>query len=436
MKLKTWIYLGGFASLAALPLAAQTEADLEREQARIEAERAKLEAEWEKLEAQQQSIEEMRQSLEEAREAAREAAEEAREAARKASEEAREAAEKAREDARRNGVFSWIWNRDDDDGEPASMGDPENYFGVTIEGVPRALRSYLDLDDGVGILFTAVHKDSPAEKAGVKKDDILIAFAGQTIFNFDQFSKLIDLQKAGEPVPFQVMRKGTIQDLTIELEQRVRHRGSWIAPLPPGAPLPPDAPVPPDAPDAPAPPAPVGFHWNGEDEDFERVTTTVVSAIEDYLPGNVSVIVDDDKNVQVDLRGLTESLQDLEQRLQHMELKGDSMDWTDFVDLYREARNRRSVVMMGQTQMSLSNNEGKVRIFIEEGQRHAIVTSTDGKVLFDGPLPEDFETELDPVSAELIKALLEARGELETDLSEDPDVEVLEIDESEKLTKL
>jgi hypothetical protein len=422
MKLKNWITFGGLLAAFGLPLSlpAQSENDqADRELEQMEEERAELE----------RALEEMRRELEAAREEAREAAREAREAAREAAEDAREAAREAAQEAGRGGAFSWIWNRDEDE-RPSRMPDPENYFGVTIESVPRALRSYIDLEEGVGILFTAVHTDSPAEKAGIKKDDILVSFAGQTIFNYDQFSKLIDLQKAGEPVSVRVLRKGSMVDLKIELEERIRRHGQWIVPPPPGVPEPPAPPAP------PAPTNPVGqLQWHGEGENFEAIAGEVMGAIGEFLPGNVSVFIDDERNVQVDLRGLTENLQDLESRLEQLELQGDSMNWDALVDLYREAKGRRSVVMLGQTQMSLSTNEGKVRLFVEEGQRHAIVTSNDGRVLFDGPLPEDYEVELDPVATKLIKALLEARGDLETDLSEEPEVEILEIDESEKLSK-
>src|SRR5262245_1271955 len=55
------------------------------------------------------------------------------------------------------------------------------WLGVATEEASEALTSQLDLSPGVGLLTTFVSPDSPAAKAGVKKNDVLIELNGQEL---------------------------------------------------------------------------------------------------------------------------------------------------------------------------------------------------------------------------------------------------------------
>lgn len=389
--MKTLFRIGGFLILTAwsgIALGAADEAaGAASERALLEAEREQLVLERERLEAERERVHGLKEALEEVRGAV--------ETARGMSEN-----------------FPWMWRGEDE------AGDPPNtlYFGVTIESVPRALRRHIDLPEGVGILLSKVHADSPAAKAGVEDDDILVEFAGQLILNYDQLSKLIKLQQAGRPVTLTVLRKGERVGLEIQLEERVRRSGKWL-PVPPKPPAPANSRTPAAAPASPAPP---------------RVSDSVREAIARYVPASVRVTVDDEHNVEVDLSGLHDTLTELEARLERLQLDGANADWGELVDIYREVANRRSVVRMTQTRMSLSTDEGRVRIFQEEEGRRAVVSNPQGEIIFDGIIPENYEQSLDPAAARLIRALLDARQHLDTDLSSEGAIEVREVDETEE----
>ncbi|MFO7724512.1 MAG: PDZ domain-containing protein, partial [Oceanipulchritudo sp.] len=62
---------------------------------------------------------------------------------------------------------------------------PTTYLGVVIEPVPEVLRDYVDLPDGVGLLLRRIASDSPAERGGLKDNDILLSFDGQVMINYD-----------------------------------------------------------------------------------------------------------------------------------------------------------------------------------------------------------------------------------------------------------
>jgi DNA-binding transcriptional MerR regulator len=72
-------------------------------------------------------------------------------------------------------------------------------FGVGVSlspEVPAALRAQLKLDENQGVLVQSVAEDSPADKAGLKEFDLLLAVNGEVI---DAHSDLVDaVQKAGE----------------------------------------------------------------------------------------------------------------------------------------------------------------------------------------------------------------------------------------------
>jgi len=62
--------------------------------------------------------------------------------------------------------------------------------------------------DVEGIQVVDVLKDSPAEKAGVKKEDVLVELAGVKLTDFESLKEALEPHKIGEEVTLKVMRKG------------------------------------------------------------------------------------------------------------------------------------------------------------------------------------------------------------------------------------
>jgi membrane-associated protease RseP (regulator of RpoE activity) len=101
----------------------------------------------------------------------------------------------------------------------------EFWIGVSISPLEPALRAQLQLPKSGGLLVTEVFKDSPAEKAGLKVNDILLEFAGKPLT--DQ-SKLVEaVQANGEkPVTLSWMREGdrrSVETLTPQRRQVTRN---------------------------------------------------------------------------------------------------------------------------------------------------------------------------------------------------------------------
>jgi hypothetical protein len=70
-----------------------------------------------------------------------------------------------------------------------------------------------------GVLVGAVSSGSPAEKAGVKKGDLIVRFADVRINNVQDYSDVIGTKKAGDKIKVQVKRGSETLDLDLELGQ-------------------------------------------------------------------------------------------------------------------------------------------------------------------------------------------------------------------------
>jgi serine protease Do len=59
-----------------------------------------------------------------------------------------------------------------------------------------------------GVKIDSVFLGSPAEKAGIRRGDVIVKFNGDEVDNSDQFSVLVSTVKTGNTVPVRVLRDG------------------------------------------------------------------------------------------------------------------------------------------------------------------------------------------------------------------------------------
>src|SRR5690242_20634972 len=72
------------------------------------------------------------------------------------------------------------------------------WLGVSTEEAPDLLTSQLGLQAGAGLLITYVAADSPAAKAGLQKNDVLVQLEDQLLLYPAQLRKLVRMHKDGE----------------------------------------------------------------------------------------------------------------------------------------------------------------------------------------------------------------------------------------------
>ncbi len=97
---------------------------------------------------------------------------------------------------------------------------PQFWIGVSVGDVEPALRAQLRLPTNKGLLVNEVFKGSPAEKAGVKVNDILLSLDGKPL---TEQKTLIDLVQAngGKTVALELLHEGKPRgDLEVTPERR------------------------------------------------------------------------------------------------------------------------------------------------------------------------------------------------------------------------
>jgi hypothetical protein len=92
-----------------------------------------------------------------------------------------------------------------------------SWLGVAVEEASEALASQLNLAPGVGLLVTYITPDSPAAKAGVEKNDVLVEFDGQALVHPAQLRKLVQVRKEGDKVELAFYRAGKKQTASTTL---------------------------------------------------------------------------------------------------------------------------------------------------------------------------------------------------------------------------
>jgi serine protease Do len=102
------------------------------------------------------------------------------------------------------------------------------WLGVSIQEVTPELASQFGLKTPQGALITEVLGNSPAEKAGMKRGDVILAIDGQDIENLARLRILVAATQVGAKVKVRVMRDGKARmvDVTIgELPEDVASLG-------------------------------------------------------------------------------------------------------------------------------------------------------------------------------------------------------------------
>lgn len=88
------------------------------------------------------------------------------------------------------------------------------WLGIAITDVSDDLRTQLPIVDDSGIRVRSVVDNSPAQKAGLKADDLIYKVDEQIIFNIPQFQSLVRTYKPGSEVDITFFRKGKQQTVT------------------------------------------------------------------------------------------------------------------------------------------------------------------------------------------------------------------------------
>lgn len=82
------------------------------------------------------------------------------------------------------------------------------YLGILPQAITPDIQETLDLPSLKGVLIAKVEEDTPAEKAGLKRGDIIIEFDGQPVDNVDKFRLMVANAEVGKTVEIKILRDG------------------------------------------------------------------------------------------------------------------------------------------------------------------------------------------------------------------------------------
>ena len=102
-----------------------------------------------------------------------------------------------------------------------------SYIGVGGQNVPlhrRVIRFY-NLPLETGVLVVSVEKDSPAQRAGLREEDIIVGFGERPIGSIHDLHKMLVAEQIGVPAKLLIIRHTEKLELSIlPAESRVRER--------------------------------------------------------------------------------------------------------------------------------------------------------------------------------------------------------------------
>jgi C-terminal processing protease CtpA/Prc len=102
----------------------------------------------------------------------------------------------------------------------------QNYQGMSLRELNEQLGQYFGVTDGNGVLVWEVEKGSAAEKAGVKAGDVISTIGKKKIKSLRDVGRALGIYDDGEKAELDVVRKGTHQTLSLEVQDSEENTGS------------------------------------------------------------------------------------------------------------------------------------------------------------------------------------------------------------------
>lgn len=103
---------------------------------------------------------------------------------------------------------------------PKKPGERKTWLGISSDELPDDVRGQIDVANGTGLIVRNVVNDSPAAKAGLQKNDVLVKFDDQILTNPKQLGTLIGTKKEGDTVRLTYLRRGSEAKVEVTLAAR------------------------------------------------------------------------------------------------------------------------------------------------------------------------------------------------------------------------
>jgi serine protease Do len=98
------------------------------------------------------------------------------------------------------------------------------WLGVTIQELTPELSQKFGLNSSTGALVGDVAKGSPAEKAGIRRGDVILEYNGKKVEDVGNLRNMVAQSKVGADVPVRILRAAkeySVRVLIVELPKEV-----------------------------------------------------------------------------------------------------------------------------------------------------------------------------------------------------------------------
>ena len=93
----------------------------------------------------------------------------------------------------------------------------QGWLGIYIQNISTELMEAMDLSSLKGVLVNKVVDDSPADKGGVERGDVIIKFNNKRVVDTDQFIKLVRKTKPLDKVNIVIIRDDDEKVITVKM---------------------------------------------------------------------------------------------------------------------------------------------------------------------------------------------------------------------------
>lgn len=94
------------------------------------------------------------------------------------------------------------------------------WLGVALTEVDKEYKEALGIGDSNGALVSQLFMNSPASRGGIKAGDFITSVNGVKVESVEQVQREVGRLEAGKTVPFEIMRNGKKQSLSVKVEER------------------------------------------------------------------------------------------------------------------------------------------------------------------------------------------------------------------------
>ena len=98
--------------------------------------------------------------------------------------------------------------------------DGGSFLGVHAEDINKENMGRYGLREARGVGITSIVKDSPAEKAGLRKDDVILRFDGESVTSARKLTRLVSEVAPDQTVRLGISRSGSEQEVAVTIGKR------------------------------------------------------------------------------------------------------------------------------------------------------------------------------------------------------------------------